>query len=284
MSDAKTIILCSPHLTSARRKFLLVICLLNNWVNKNKKDFIQWLAFSHASLGLRPGASPSVQSENGPGACLYEVTGVHPAGSAGTVSFFHPKWLAGINCRPPCLTVLRTEACPASPELQRAHCQSFLGLTLQLLHQRCLGLGRSVLLPGRWYPWIDNWHLFVKFTFWKLEKEILTCPPPLIYFSPLSSLSQLPISVAQRHGKTLGHSWELFKSSLMWSLGWSFLTHRQHSEAPEAAFSLHLGHHFSVSELKIWYTTTSFPTENSKLWGCYSKNSKLSWHGYSRRK
>ena len=39
MSDAKTIILCSPHLTSARRKFLLVICLLNNWVNKNKKDF-----------------------------------------------------------------------------------------------------------------------------------------------------------------------------------------------------------------------------------------------------
>ena len=91
MSDAKTISLCSPHLTSARRKFLLVICLLNNLVNKNKKDFIQWLAFSCASLDLRPGASPSIQTEHGPGECLFEVTGLHPAGSAGLVSYFHPK-------------------------------------------------------------------------------------------------------------------------------------------------------------------------------------------------
>ena len=91
MADAKTIILCSPYTTSARRKFLLVICLLNNWVNKNKKDFIPWLAFSHASLGLRPRASPSVQSENGPAECLSEVTGLHPAGSVGVVSFFCHK-------------------------------------------------------------------------------------------------------------------------------------------------------------------------------------------------
>ena len=147
MSDAKTIILCSPHLTSARRKFLLVICLLNNWVNKNKKDFIQWLAFSHASLGLRPGASPSVQSENGPGECLYEVTGVHPAGSAGTVSFFHPKWLAGINCRPPCLTVLRTEACPASPGTPKSSLPVFLGTYTAASASEMPGLGQVRASP-----------------------------------------------------------------------------------------------------------------------------------------
>lgn len=144
MSDAKTIILCSPHPTSARRKFLLVICLLNNWVNKNKKDFIPWLAFSHASLGLRPRASPSVPPENGPGECLSEVTGLHPAGSVGVVSFFCPKQLAGINSSPPCLTVLRIRACPTSP---KSSLPVFLGTYTAASASETPGLGHIRASP-----------------------------------------------------------------------------------------------------------------------------------------